>query len=453
MGKFFGTDGVRGVANRDITPELAFALGRAGAYVLARKIAAPKILVAKDSRLSGDMLEAALTAGLCSIGAQVYHAGVIPTPAVAYLVRKHNFAAGVMISASHNPMIDNGIKFFSSQGFKIPDALEDEIEAIMEKNPPANDNLPRPVGMDVGGIQNAPDSGSDYADFVLSTVPDLKLNGMKIVIDCANGATSFVAPAVFEKLGAEIIVTHNTPNGQNINENCGSTHMESLAEKVKETGANIGIAFDGDGDRMLAVCEKGEMIDGDAILAVCGLDMRKRGVLKNDAIAATVMSNQGFEVFCRENNIKLLRAAVGDRYVLEKMLAENYNLGGEQCGHIIFLDHNTTGDGILTALQLLAVMSRAKTSLSLLAGVVETFPQVLVNAKVANTRKPEFETHPEIKKAQAEIEAALAGEGRILVRPSGTEPLVRVMIEGRDKARIEAMAGKLAAVIEQRLAN
>ncbi|MCL2356733.1 MAG: phosphoglucosamine mutase [Defluviitaleaceae bacterium] len=453
MGKFFGTDGVRGVANRELTPELAFALGRAGAYVLARKIVAPKILVAKDSRLSGDMLEAALTAGLCSVGAQVYHAGVIPTPAVAYLVNKGNFAAGVMISASHNPMIDNGIKFFESRGFKLPDALEDEIEAIMEKNPPTNDKLPRPVGADVGAVHNAPGVESDYIKFLLSTVPGLDLRGMKIVIDCANGATSFVAPIVLENLGAEIITLHNTPNGQNINENCGSTHPESLAMLVKELSADAGIAFDGDGDRMLAVCEKGDLIDGDSILAICGLDMHERGVLKNDAIVATVMSNQGFEVFCRENGIVLHRTDVGDRYVLEKMLADNYNLGGEQSGHVIFLDHNTTGDGILTALQLLAVMSRKKNSLSELASVAEAFPQVLVNAKVSNSRKPEFETHPEIKKAQEAIEAELAGEGRILVRPSGTEPLIRVMIEGRDKAKIEALAKKLAAVTEKCLAN
>ncbi|MCL1844720.1 MAG: phosphoglucosamine mutase [Defluviitaleaceae bacterium] len=453
MGKFFGTDGVRGVANRDITPELAFALGRAGAYVLARKIVAPKILVAKDSRLSGDMLESALTAGLCSIGAQVHLAGVIPTPAVAHLVRKHNFAAGVMISASHNAMSDNGIKFFNSQGFKLPDEIEDEIEAIMEKNPPSNDKLPRPVGADVGAVKRAENAESEYIEFLLSTVPNLNLSGMKIALDCANGATSFAAPLALEKLGAEVITIHNTPNGMNINENCGSTHMESLAEKVRETRANIGIAFDGDGDRMLAVCEKGEMIDGDAILAVCGLDMRERGVLKKDTVVATVMSNKGFEIFCRDSKINMHRAAVGDRYVLEKMLAENYSLGGEQCGHIIFLDHNTTGDGPLTALQLLATMSRAKKPLSALAGVVETFPQVLVNARVANARKPEFETHPEIKKTQAEIESALGGAGRILVRPSGTEPLIRVMLEGRDKAQIEAWAKKLAEVIESCLEN
>lgn len=453
MGKLFGTDGVRGVANKELTPELAFKLGRAGAYVLAKAAKSPKILIAKDSRISGDMLEAALTAGLCSVGAHVYRAGVIPSPAVAYLVKKYNMDAGVMISASHNPMPDNGIKFFSKQGFKLPDAVEDEIEVLMAENSFGNDTLPRPTAGEIGTVNECPSATDDYISFLLSTVSAPDLSSMKVVIDCANGATSFAAPVVLKKLGAETITMHNAPDGKNINDNCGSTHMESLIARVRETGANIGLAFDGDGDRMLAVCEKGNMIDGDAIMAVCGLDMSERGVLQKDAIVATVMSNQGFEVFCRENNLNMHRAPVGDRYVLEMMLENGYTLGGEQSGHIIFLDRSTTGDGILAALQLLSVLSRKKASLSELAGVIKTFPQVLVNVRVPNARKPELETNPEIKKARKETEAALAGEGRILLRPSGTEPLVRVMLEGPDLAQIDKLAKSLANIIEKNLAN
>lgn len=452
MGKLFGTDGVRGMANVELTPELAFDLGRVGAHVLTCAAEnAPKILIAKDSRQSGDMLEAALTAGLCSIGATVYQAGVIPTPAVAYLVRKYGLDAGAMISASHNKMADNGIKFFNKDGFKLPDSLEDEIEALIEKSRIHGDRLPRPVGRDVGKVEQCPNAAEDYASFLLSIIPELKTGDIKIVIDCANGATSYVAPKVFENLGGEVLTLHNMPNGANINRNCGSTHMESLQEKVKEMGADIGIAFDGDGDRMLAICEKGKFIDGDSILAICGLDMKEQGKLEKSTIVSTVMSNQGFECFCRDNGINMLRADVGDRYVLEKMLAEGYSLGGEQSGHVIFLEHNTTGDGILTALQLLSVMARKKQPLSKLAGVVETFPQVLVNATVPNIRKPELKTCPEIQAAQAEIEAALQGEGRILVRPSGTEPVVRVMLEGRDQNKIEEWAKGLADIIEKNL--
>jgi phosphoglucosamine mutase len=303
----------------------------------------------------------------------------------------------------------------------------------------------------VGTAQISPNASEDYAKFLLSTVPDLSLNGMKIAIDCANGATSYIAEGIFKKLGAEVFAMHNSPNGSNINRKCGSTHMESLMEEVAEVKANIGLAFDGDGDRMLAICEKGEVIDGDAILAICGLDMRERGKLNHDTVVATVMSNQGFELFCKNNGFKMFRADVGDRYVLEKMLADNLMLGGEQSGHVIFLEHSTTGDGILSALQLLAVMARKKKPLSELAGVVETFPQVLVNATVPNSRKPELTTNPEIKKAQADIEAQLEGEGRILVRPSGTEPVVRVMLEGRDQSQIEEMAKSLANIIESNL--
>jgi phosphoglucosamine mutase len=445
MGKFFGTDGVRGVANKELTPEMAFRLGRAGAFVLAKETATPQILVAKDSRKSGDMLEAALTAGLCSIGAEVIQAGVIPSPAVAFLVKKYSLDAGVIISASHNPMQDNGIKFFNKDGFKLHDSVEDEIEKTIDENF-QEDNLPRPTGEKIGAVRQCTSAAEDYLSFLLSTVPTLNLNGMKIAIDCANGATSFTAPRVFEKLGAQVLTLHNSPNGININENCGSTHMESLRAHVLEHSADIGLAFDGDGDRMLAVCDAGNYIDGDAILAVCGLDMRERGTLAQNTIVATVMSNQGFEVFCRANEITMHRTDVGDRYVLEKMLADRLNLGGEQAGHIIFLNHSTTGDGILAALQLLSVIARKKKPLSTLVSVVEKFPQILINAKVSSLRK--FETTAEIQRLQAEIEAELT-DGRILVRPSGTEPLVRVMIEGRDKEKITAQAKKLADTIER----
>ncbi|MCL2200093.1 MAG: phosphoglucosamine mutase [Defluviitaleaceae bacterium] len=452
MGKLFGTDGVRDVANTKLTPELAFQLGRAGAYVLTKKTAgAPRVLLAKDSRRSGDMLEAALTAGLCSIGAQVFHAGVIPTPAVAYLVRRYNLCAGVMISASHNKMADNGIKFFNGEGFKLPDSLEEEIEALIEEINTTGDKLPRPVGEGVGMINQVKEAAKDYVSYLASTVFGLNLEGYKIALDCANGATSEVAPWIFKKLGAEVLTIHNTPDGSNINDECGSTHIESLQAFVRAEGADIGIAFDGDGDRMFALCENGHVVDGDATLAICGLDMKERGVLTQDTIVATVMSNQGFEVFCRANEINLHRADVGDRYVLEKMLADNLQLGGEQSGHVIFRRHSTTGDGILTALQLISVMSRKKSQLSELAGVVETFPQVLLNATVPNHRKAELSTNPEIQKAQKEIESAMKGEGRILVRPSGTEPVVRVMLEGRDKNKIESHAKKLVEVIQKNL--
>ena len=450
MGKLFGTDGVRGVANIELTPELAFKLGRAGAYVLTKTAkSAPTVLIAKDSRRSGDMLEAALTAGLCSIGAHVLQVGVLPTPAVAYLIRHYQVDAGVMISASHNPMQDNGIKFFQSDGYKLSYALEDEIEALLEDD--AFEKLPRPEGKDVGEILPMRDAEGEYVTYLLSCVPDLRLDGMKIALDCANGATSHVAPLVFQTLGAQIYTLHNTPDGININANCGSTHMETLMDYVVSEKTDIGLAFDGDGDRMLATNEKGELIDGDVILAVTGLYMKKQGLLSNNAIVATIMSNQGLEKFCKENDIMLFRTDVGDRYVLEKMLADDFALGGEQSGHVIFKNYSTTGDGILSALMLLQVLANTKKTMSETAGIIEIFPQVLVNAKVPNQRKTELKTNMEILKAQAAIETEMAGEGRILVRPSGTEPKVRVMIEGKNQAQLESWANSLADVIESNL--
>jgi len=448
MKKLFGTDGVRGIANKGLTPELAFELGKAGAYVLTKNATGtPRVLVAKDGRRSGDMLEAALTAGLCSIGAEVCHCGVIPTPAVAYLVKKHKFDAGVMISASHNPMEDNGIKFFNSEGLKLPDQLEAEIESLIASKP----ELPRPTGADVGIVTHCPYVLDEYASFVTSTVPGLRLDGMKVVLDCANGATSVIAPIIFKKLGADVHTLHNSPDGCNINANCGSTHMESIREFVMAHNMDIGLAFDGDGDRMLAVDDKGQMIDGDIIMAICGLDLQERGQLTDNTMVATVMSNQGLEVFCRSHGITLYRTAVGDRYVLEKMLADDLTLGGEQSGHLIFRRFNTTGDGILAGVQLLSVMRRRQKSMSELAKMIEIFPQVLINAKVPNSRMAELATCPPIQKVQAEIEAQLTADERILVRPSGTEPLVRVMIEGRDMDTITKFAKDLAAVIEENL--
>ncbi|MCL2204778.1 MAG: phosphoglucosamine mutase [Defluviitaleaceae bacterium] len=448
MGKLFGTDGIRGVANRELRPELALRLGRAGAFVLTRECKhTPKVLLAKDTRRSGDMLEAALTAGLCSLGAQVYLAGDVPTPAVAYLVRQYGFDAGVMISASHNPMADNGIKFFNHEGRKLHDDLEAEIEALVNEME-TKDTLPRPEGVEVGVVMPCNQAEADYVGFLLSTVPDVKLGpDFVIALDCANGATSYIASHVFEALGATVHVLHNMPDGTNINDNCGSTHMESLLDFVREKNANIGLAFDGDGDRMLAVDEKGEVLDGDAIMAICSADLHRRGLLKKDTLVGTVMSNQGLSLFCREQGITLHRTDVGDRYVLEKMLADDLNLGGEQSGHVIFRQFADTGDGILTGLQLIQALAQAKKPLSELRKIISVFPQVLINAKVSPARKNEFATHPDIVCAQAEIEAKLAGEGRILVRSSGTEPLVRVMIEGRDQQQITAWAEELDGVI------
>ena len=448
MGKLFGTDGVRGIANRDLTPELALILGRAGARVLTKTASAtPKVLVATDSRQSGDMLAAALMAGLCSVGAKVYLAGVLPSPAVAYLVKHHQMDAGVMISASHNPMPDNGIKFFSREGYKLPDEVENEIEMYLD-NPV---DIPRPVGPDVGVIIRHENAEDDYIAHLLSTVSGLNLKGLSIAIDCANGATSSVAPRVFEALGANVHTLYNKPDGLNINDGCGSTHIGPLCQYVQQNGMDIGLAFDGDGDRVLAVDENGQIIDGDDILAICGYDLKERGLLRGNALVATSMSNQGLEVMCKENGILLHRTDVGDRYVLEKMLADNLILGGEQSGHVIFKAHSTSGDGVLTGLMLLSIMARRQKPMSGLRRVMEHFPQVLVNVQVRGDRKHEWSKSPAISDAMAEIEDKLAGQGRILVRPSGTEALVRVMIEGRDKSVIQDMADGLAEVIRKSL--
>ena len=448
MARLFGTDGVRGVANTELTGDLAFKLGRAGAYVLTKeKKHAPRILVAMDTRISGDMLESALVAGICSVGAHAVVAGVIPTPAVAYLVRHYRLDAGVMISASHNPVEYNGIKFFDNQGYKLSDELEDEIEDIMMSRP---EILPSPTGIGLGTKGYAEEALDDYLAFLTKTTTE-KFGGIKVALDCANGAAYKAAPLAMLDLGAQLCIIHNEPDGTNINDKCGSTHMDDLKAMVVENGADIGFAFDGDADRCLAVDEKGNLIDGDKILAICGLDMKQRGCLEKDTIVGTVMSNLGLTMMGRENGIEILQTAVGDRYVLERMLADGYNIGGEQSGHVIFLDYNSTGDGVLTAIQLLSVLKRSGKKASELADVMQVLPQVLVNARVNNAKKNNYMDDEVVRKGIEELEQEFSQDGRVLIRTSGTEPLVRVMIEGKDIEKMDKAARKLASLIEERL--
>ncbi len=448
MGVFFGTDGVRGVANTELNCPLAYKLGRAGAYVLAKKNNhKAKIIVGMDTRISGGMLEAALTAGICSVGAEVVSLGVVPTPAVAYLVRLYKADAGVVISASHNPVEDNGIKFFNGDGFKLSDETEEEIEAVMLGD---ESELPTPIGVEVGRRSVCEKAVYDYADFIAGCADD-KLDGFKIVVDCANGATYKAAKLVFEKLGGDVTYLSAEPDGTNINLNCGSTHLDNLRKTVVEVGADIGIAFDGDGDRCLCVDEKGDVVDGDMIMAMIACDLKARGKLKKDTVVATVMTNLGFKLMAKEQGLNVAVTTVGDRYVLEEMLRSGYNFGGEQSGHIINLDKNTTGDGLLTAVTLLMTYKKAGGKLSELASIMEVLPQVLVNARVNNQNKHTYMENDRIKKAVEELEAKFASDGRVLIRPSGTEPLVRVMIEGRDQELITAEAEKLAQIIIEEL--
>ncbi|MCL2351590.1 MAG: phosphoglucosamine mutase [Firmicutes bacterium] len=458
MSRLFGTDGVRGLANAELTPELAFRLGRAGAYVLSKQTGdQPKIIIGTDTRRSADMLEAALTAGMCSVGALVYSAGVIPTPAVARLVRFYGLDAGVAITASHNPMQDNGIKFFNGQGYKLADSLEDEIEECMARV----DELPRPSGEGVGYRIPCETAVQDYVDFLKGVVRSVSgasdeelprvFAGMKIALDCANGATSVPATLVFHELGAEVYVINNDPDGTNINRGCGSTHLGALTAFVRETGADAGFAFDGDGDRMLAADELGSEVDGDQIMSVCALDLRGKGLLARDTLVVTVMSNMGLSIMCEKHGLNIEKTAVGDRYVLERMLERGYNFGGEQSGHIIFLDHSTTGDGILSALLFLLVIKNSGERLSRLNTLMEVLPQALAGAKVANDRKRAFSENERIKNAIRTLEDKYRNEGRVLIRPSGTEPLVRVLIEGKDRQEAERDARELAGVIEEEL--
>ncbi len=445
MARLFGTDGVRGVANEELTPVLAMQLGQAGAYVLTKeKEHKPTIMVGCDTRISGDMLANALMAGACSVGANCIYVGVLPTPAVAYLTKKYKVDAGVVISASHNPVEFNGIKFFNGEGYKLSDALEDEIEALIRSN---MQGVNFPTGTGIGKIKYRTDAREEYINHSIRAV-NVNLQGMKIVVDCAEGASYYTSVEALKELGAQVVAIHNNPDGTNINANCGSTHMEELQARVVYEKADVGLAFDGDADRMLAVDENGNMIDGDQIMSIVGNHMKKQGKLKNDTIVATVMSNLGFFLMAEKNGIKAEQTKVGDRYVLERMVEIGASLGGEQSGHIIFLDENTTGDGLLSALHLLQVIVETGKKLSELASVMQVLPQALVNAKVPNHKKEQYMDYPEIASAIEEITNKFAGEGRVLIRPSGTEPLVRVMIEGKDKEQIGREAERLANLIQ-----
>lgn len=449
MGRLFGTDGVRGVANSELTCEMAMNIGRAAAMVLTDgNHRHPKILIGKDTRISSDMLESAITAGLCSVGANVVQLGVVPTPAVAFLVGKYKADAGVMLTASHNPCEFNGIKIFSGDGYKLPDALEEQIEAIVldHAEKPAC-----PTAGDVGSVSYAQNSVRDYIDHIKSTVA-FALDGMKVGIDCANGAACRTAEKLFTELGATCFMLSDHPDGVNVNENCGSTHMESLMSFVKENNLDAGIAFDGDADRCLAVDEKGQLVDGDFLMAICAADLKSRGKLAKSAVVGTIMTNMGFNRFCDENSIKFAATKVGDRYVLEEMLLEGYNFGGEQSGHIIFHDFATTGDGELTAAQLLSIIHRRQAKLSSLATLMARYPQVMVNVQVGPEGKLRFYTDTEVKEVVEKAKAKLGDKGRIVVRPSGTEPLLRVMIEGEDPEYIGVLANSVADVMRERLA-
>jgi len=448
MGKLFGTDGVRGVANKELTCELAFDLGRAGAYVLTEMHKKPKILIGKDTRISCDMLEAALCAGLTSVGADVYLAGVITTPAIAHLVKSHGFDAGIMISASHNPYEFNGIKFFNSQGFKLSDQIEEKIEDIILNK--KWDEVPH-AQFDAIGRINRVELKKDYQEYLKSTLNAASFKGFKIVIDCANGAASAIAPEVFEDLGAEVVVINNQPDGTNINKNCGSTHLQALQEEVVKNKADFGIAYDGDADRTLFVDEEGNTVDGDKIMLLLAQNLKQQGRLKRNTLVVTVMSNMGLFVAAKELGINLEVTKVGDRYVLEKLLEGGYSIGGEQSGHIILLDFATTGDGILTSLQLTKLIRESGKKLSELGKIMKVYPQVLVNAKVENGKKDLYSKDPVILEAIKKVEEKLNGKGRVLIRPSGTEPLIRVMIEGEDYEEIKKDADNLASLIESRL--
>ena len=445
MGRLFGTDGVRGVANEELSPLLAMQLGQAGAYVLTKeKEHKPTIMVGCDTRISGDMLANALMAGACSVGANCVYVGVLPTPAIAYLTRKYKVDAGVVISASHNPVEFNGIKFFDGDGYKLSDELEDEIEAMIVSG---MKDVKFPVGARVGKVKYRTDAREEYINHSIRAV-NVDLRGLKIVADCAEGASYYTSIEALKELGGEIVAIHNNPDGTNINANCGSTHMEELQARVVYEKAQIGLAFDGDADRLLAVDEQGNIVDGDQIMAIVGSHMKGQGKLNKNIIVATVMSNLGFFIMGEKNGIKIEQTKVGDRYVLERMKEIGASLGGEQSGHIIFLDENTTGDGLLSALHLLQVMVETGQPLSELAKVMEVLPQALVNAKVPSHKKEKYMDYPEIAEAIAELNKKFAGEGRVLIRPSGTEPLVRVMIEGKDKRQIDEEAKKLAELIQ-----
>ena len=453
MRKYFGTDGIRRIANTELTPELVYKVAKAGAYVLSKHTEhTPTIFIGRDTRISGTLIESAMIAGFLSYGANVKTLGVIPTPAVAYLTHKFKADASVVISASHNTYEFNGVKYFSNKGMKIPDSLEEEIEEIMdsgkiEKLTAINDKI--------GVSENREDLLEEYVFFFRKIFEDKLLDvlddNFKVLVDTANGATSAVAPKVFKALGIKYDVINNTPDGININQNCGSTHIENLAKKVVEEGYSLGVEYDGDGDRCLCVDEKGNIMDGDIILAIVSDYLKKEGKLKNNTIVATVMSNLGLKKYCKDNDMQFVQTNVGDRYVLENMLENGYNLGGEQSGHIIFLDYNPTGDGILTSLMLIEILLKSKKKASELASKITIYPQVLVNAKVPSDKKYAYKEDEVIKAAIEKIEEEFSGNGRVLIRPSGTEPLVRVMIEGENQEILDQRAHELAKLIEERL--
>ncbi|MBO6113143.1 MAG: phosphoglucosamine mutase [Lachnospiraceae bacterium] len=446
MSRLFGTDGVRGVANTELTPLLAMQLGAAGALVLTEERSyRPTIMVGCDTRISGDMLANAMMAGICSVGANAVYVGVLPTPAVAYLTKKYKVDAGVVISASHNPVEFNGIKFFNGDGYKLSDEMEDRIEELIRGG---LKGIPTPTGSRVGKVKYRTDAREEYINHSIKQI-NMDLRGMKIVVDCAEGASYYTSVETLRELGAEVIAIHNNPDGTNINSNCGSTHMEELCARVVMEKAELGLAFDGDADRLLASDENGKIVNGDEIMAIIGNFLKEEGRLNNDTIVVTVMTNLGFKLMGEKNGIKVEQTKVGDRYVLERMREIGANLGGEQSGHIIFLDENTTGDGLLSALHLLEVVKSKQKPLSELAKVMQILPQALVNAKVPNHKKESYLEYTEIVDAIERLEKKYAGEGRVLIRPSGTEPMVRVMIEGKNQQEINADAKNLAELIEK----
>ncbi len=450
MKRYFGTDGIRGVANKDLTPELAFRVGKIFGFLLQLNNALPsgrkRVLMGKDTRISCGMLEAALSSGFAAQGIDVVQAEVLPTPAVAYLTRSMDFVAGAMISASHNPAEDNGIKFFSHEGYKFPDSVEREIESLLDEYD--RTSFPSITGPEVGNISKDTFLVENYFKYLLKIEP-LSLNGLKVVLDVANGATYQLAPKLFQQLGAQVITLFNAPDGLNINRECGSTHLENLKKAVLQHKADVGLAFDGDGDRMLAVDEKGGLVDGDQIMLIVAQELHRKNSLKNNLVIATVMSNFGFEEALDHNNIKMRRTSVGDRYVLEEMIKSGANLGGEQSGHIIFLDQNTAGDGLITAIKLLAALMSRKEPLSVLAEQMKRYPQILVNVPVHD--KKNWDQRPVISEAIEKAQVELKGQGRLLIRASGTEPLIRVMVEGKDSEYIHTMAHELASVIRAEL--
>lgn len=453
MRKYFGTDGIRRIANTELSPELVYKVAKAGAYVLSKHTDhTPTILIGRDTRISGTLIESAMVAGFLSYGANVKLLGVIPTPAVAYLTRKLNADASVVISASHNTYEFNGIKYFSNKGMKIPDTLEEEIEEVMESG--KLEELTA-VNDKIGVSEYRLDLLDEYVYFFRKNFEDnleqCKKDNFVVGLDTANGATYQVAEKVFKTLGIPYKIINNTPDGININENCGSTHLEGLKKFVVENNLSLGIAYDGDGDRCLAIDEKGNEIDGDKLLAIISRNFRKKGKLNKDTIVATVMSNLGLKKYINENELKLIQTKVGDRYVLEEMLKEGYNLGGEQSGHVIMLDYNPTGDGILTSLMLIQTILEENKKASELADIVKLYPQVLINAKVSSEKKYDYEKNEDIKSAIEKLENEFAGNGRVLIRPSGTEPLVRVMIEGEDQEYITKKAQEIAHLIEEKL--